>query len=152
MFLYIYLAAPGLSLPVACGIFSCIMQGLSCSRWDLIPRPGTERLPPALGAWSLSHWTIREVPIFRYWRKSYMPFPASSPMLYTFAAESDPWTSSSWEFIRNAESQASSIPTDSDSALDQDPGWSLCTWKVCMINSLFWRRVSGWVWASWQHN
>ena len=29
--------------------------------WDLaVPQPGTE--PAALGAWSLNHWTAREVP------------------------------------------------------------------------------------------
>ena len=73
-------------LPVACGIFSCIMQALSCSKWDVIVRPGTEHLPTALGAWSLSPWTTREVPIFRYWRKTCMPFylpphPCCIPLL-----------------------------------------------------------------------
>ena len=29
--------------------------------WDLVPRPGIEPGPPALGAWSLTHWTTREV-------------------------------------------------------------------------------------------
>ena len=29
--------------------------------WDLVPRPGIKPGPPALGAWSLSHWTTREV-------------------------------------------------------------------------------------------
>ena len=35
--------------------------GLSCSMWDLVPWPGIEPVPPPLGAWSLSHWTTREV-------------------------------------------------------------------------------------------
>ena len=39
----------------ACKIFSCSM-------WDLVPWPGIEPRPPALGARSLSHWTTREVP------------------------------------------------------------------------------------------
>ena len=30
--------------------------------WDLVPRPGIEPGPPALGVWSLTHWTTREVP------------------------------------------------------------------------------------------
>ena len=30
--------------------------------WDLVPWPGIEPRPPALGAWSLSHCTTREVP------------------------------------------------------------------------------------------
>ena len=34
--------------PVACGI--------------LVPQPGTEPMPPAVEAWSLNHWTAREVP------------------------------------------------------------------------------------------
>ena len=29
---------------------------------DLVPWPGTEPWPPALGVWSLSHWITREVP------------------------------------------------------------------------------------------
>ena len=45
-FLFIYLAAPG----------------LSCGMWDLVPWPGIEPGLPALGARSLSHWTAREVP------------------------------------------------------------------------------------------
>ena len=31
--------------------------------WDLVPQPGMEPGPPDLGAWSLSHWTTREVPL-----------------------------------------------------------------------------------------
>ena len=31
-------------------------------RWDLIPQPGIEPLPPALELQSLNHWTAREVP------------------------------------------------------------------------------------------
>ena len=42
-------------LIVAGGIFSCSM-------WDLVPRPGIEHGPPALGARTLSHWTTSEVP------------------------------------------------------------------------------------------
>ena len=36
--------------------------GLSCGMWDLALWPGIELGPPALRAWSPSHWTIREVP------------------------------------------------------------------------------------------
>ena len=32
--------------------------------WDLVPRPGMEPGHPALGAWSLTHWATREVPVF----------------------------------------------------------------------------------------
>ena len=34
----------------------------SCSMWDLVPFLGIKPRPPALGVWSLSHWTTREVP------------------------------------------------------------------------------------------
>ena len=64
-FLKLYLVAPGLS----CGmqeVFSCSMQTLSCGMWDLVPRPGIKPRPPALGAWSLRHWTTREVPFFSF--------------------------------------------------------------------------------------
>ena len=36
--------------------------GLSCSMWDLVPWPGIEPGPLALGAQRLSHRTTREVP------------------------------------------------------------------------------------------
>ena len=36
--------------------------GLSCSMWDLVPWPGIKPGLPALGAWSLSHWTTSEIP------------------------------------------------------------------------------------------
>ena len=50
------MAAPGLNCHVRpCGIFSCGM-------WDLVPWPGIEPGPPALGGQSLNHWTTREVP------------------------------------------------------------------------------------------
>ena len=61
LFLF-YLAAPGLSCNMQyCNFFSCGMQILSCSLGDLVPWPGIEPEPSALGIWSLSHWTAREV-------------------------------------------------------------------------------------------
>ena len=53
MYLFIYLAVPSLS---------CGTQDLSGVLWDLFPWPGIEPEPPVLGAWSLSHWTTREIP------------------------------------------------------------------------------------------
>ena len=44
---------------IACSIFD-----LSCSMWDLVPRPGIEPGSPALGVCTLSHWTNRESPGF----------------------------------------------------------------------------------------
>ena len=46
---------------VACEIFSYDM-------WDLVPWSGIEPGPPALGAWSLSHWTTREVLESSVWK------------------------------------------------------------------------------------
>ena len=34
--------------------------------WDLVLQPGTEPRPPALGTWSLSHWTTREISAQRF--------------------------------------------------------------------------------------
>ena len=42
-------------------LFGCAWS-LSCSVWDLVPWPRIEPRTPALGAWSLSHWTTRGVP------------------------------------------------------------------------------------------
>ena len=58
---FIYLAV--LVLVASCGIFN---WGV----WDLIPQPGMELGPPALGVRSLSHWTTRKVPsCFLEWKK-----------------------------------------------------------------------------------
>ena len=54
-------------LVVACRIFSFGMWTLSFGIWDLIPWPGIEPIPPVLGAWSLSHWTTREIPYYYSW-------------------------------------------------------------------------------------
>ena len=49
--------------------FSSLLSGLTFFFWlcheafrILVPQPGIEFVPPALGAWSLNHWTTREVP------------------------------------------------------------------------------------------
>ena len=44
-------------LAVARGIFSFGLWTLSCSLWDLLPRPGIKPRLLAWGAQSLSHWT-----------------------------------------------------------------------------------------------
>ena len=48
-------------------LFKCLFPyltapGLSCGIGDLVPWTGVEPRTPALGAWSLSHWTTRGVP------------------------------------------------------------------------------------------
>ena len=68
---WIFVAAYGI-LVTACGIFSCGMRTLTCSMWDLVPWPGIEPGPSALGAWSLSHWTTREVSVLSFsWEESW---------------------------------------------------------------------------------
>ena len=49
-------------LVAICEIFSFGIWSLSYGMWDLVPWPGIEPGPPALGAQSLSHWTTREAP------------------------------------------------------------------------------------------
>ena len=67
LFYLFILAALGLSMAcrifiAACGLFSCGTWTLGCGMWDLVPWPGIEPGPPALGVQSLTHWTTREVP------------------------------------------------------------------------------------------
>ena len=57
IYYFIYLFWLRQVLAVARGIFSCGMRPLSCGMWDRVPWPGIEPGPPALGAWSLTHWT-----------------------------------------------------------------------------------------------
>ena len=67
-FLFIYLAA----------------LGLSCSMWDLVPQPGVEPVPTALGVWSLSHWTPREVLFLCFLSKSSLYWPWISHFFFVF--------------------------------------------------------------------
>ena len=60
-FFFLPVAAWVIFLVAACRIFCCGMWNLSCRKWGLVPWPGIEPGPVALGTWSLSHWTTREV-------------------------------------------------------------------------------------------
>ena len=60
--LFIYLTVPSLSWGMQVFYLCCGIQTLSFGMWDLVPWPGIEPGPPALGVKSLSHWTTREVP------------------------------------------------------------------------------------------
>ena len=72
-------------LVAVCRIFSCSMQTLSWGMWDLIPRPGMEPGPPVLGAWSLSHWTTREV-----LRILFLAFSSFQRLLHSLAHDPSP--------------------------------------------------------------
>ena len=61
-------------LVAACRIFSCGMRTLTCCVWNLVPLPGIEPGPPVLGAWSLNHWTTREVPPLAFLYNSFHNF------------------------------------------------------------------------------
>ena len=45
-----------------CPVFVAAHRLFRLGMWVLVPSTGIESGPPALGAWSLSHWTIREIP------------------------------------------------------------------------------------------
>ena len=49
---------------MACKIF---IYFFSCGMWDLVLWPGIELGLPALGGWSLHHWTTREVTLYLCW-------------------------------------------------------------------------------------
>ena len=57
---FIYLTASGLRC--GAGTLNCTTWMPCCGMWDLVPWPGIEPGPPVLGAQSLNHGTIREVP------------------------------------------------------------------------------------------
>ena len=61
--IFIYLFRLRQVLVAARGIFitACGILVAACM-WDLVPWPGIKPGPPALGAWSLTHWTSREAP------------------------------------------------------------------------------------------
>ena len=50
---------------MACGLLiaACKLLVAACMQ-DLVPQPGIEPRPPALGTWSLTRWTTRGVPDF----------------------------------------------------------------------------------------
>ena len=55
------MTAPGLSCS-AHNLFAAVV-----GMWDLVPQPGIEPWLPALGAWSLSHRTTREVLMVQFY-------------------------------------------------------------------------------------
>ena len=61
-----------------------VALGLSCGMWALVPWPGIEPGPPALGVWDLSHWTTREVP-----QLSSFQWPTSQIIVALAALKSD---------------------------------------------------------------
>ena len=68
------------------------MPTLSRGMWDLLPCPGIKRGPPALGAWSLSHWTTWEVleKFIAYNQRAEFPNFSLNKCIAQIRA-SDPW-------------------------------------------------------------
>ena len=58
---------PGLSCGTQDLFLSCGVRTLSCGMRDLVPQPGVEPGPPALGAQSLTYWTTPEVPVVTFY-------------------------------------------------------------------------------------
>ena len=76
--------AGSLIFTVACGIFSYSMENFSCGMRDIVPCPGIQPEPLALGAWSGSHWTSREVPHLHIFHEACRGLcPASVSSQYT---------------------------------------------------------------------
>ena len=77
VFFNIYLAVLGLH-----GIFDlcCDVQTLRCSMCDLVPWPRIKPRPPALKAWSLSHWTTGKVKVKSFSRVWLFATPMDSSL------------------------------------------------------------------------
>ena len=58
--------------------FSCGMQALSCGMQDLVPCPGIEPRPSALGAQSFNHWTTKD----HHWSLYSSPLSASFLLIH----------------------------------------------------------------------
>ena len=70
----------------------------SCSMWDLVPWPRIKPRPPAWGALSLSHWTIREVPKIRLYSSSQgYGFSSGHVWMWELDCE-ESWTLKNWCF------------------------------------------------------
>ena len=79
--------------------------GLSFSLWGLVPWPEIKFRPAALGAWSLSHWTNREVsPWFDSWYSSTFKRPklGIKTCQFSHSAVSDRLFATPWTTARQA--------------------------------------------------
>ena len=62
----VWVAACSIFLVATSGILSWGLRTLSCSMWDQISWAGTKPRPSALGAWNLSCWISRKVPVLHF--------------------------------------------------------------------------------------
>ena len=59
--------------------FICLFWLHCVAHRSLVPRPGIEPGPAALGAWRLNHWTSREVSKLRFREGSTLAFTVEGP-------------------------------------------------------------------------
>ena len=126
------------------GIFSYNMQTRSCGLWHLVPRPGIEPRSPALGAWSLTHWTPRET-LDPCGLSSYDPPSLASPS-HTGGSPSTPWTRSHLRAFartkstsRNAGAPAKCLPPSLlsfESLLNSNLSTLLCPTAILSLQPL----------------
>ena len=61
--IYVFVCAGVLVAAPRIYIAACCVWDLHCGMWNIVSWPGIEPGFPTLGAWNLSHWTTREVPV-----------------------------------------------------------------------------------------
>ena len=81
------------------------MWTLICGMWDLVSWPDMESGSPALGEWSLSHWTTREAPEL-HWCHGWIIFQWTNILVHVVISPFiSRWTSgffSLWALMNNA--------------------------------------------------
>ena len=104
-------------LVVAQGIFSFRM-------WDLIPHPGMETGPPALGVQTFSFWTTRKSQVLALFQKFYMYYLILSPNHPTYQhhlKDGEIETRGDWV-----------VCWRSGSIQGPEPGWGPRRWPHCL--------------------
>ena len=147
------------------------MPGLSCSMWDLVPRLGIESGPPALGEWSLSHWTTRIVPVRLYFalrsdqisrsvvsnslrphesQHARPPCPSPTPGVISDSCPSSQWchpaiSSSAVPFS----SCPQSLPASESFPMSQLFAWGGQSTRVSALVSFLPKKSQGWSSSEW---
>ena len=77
----------GITHSLLCVLFFFWQSREACG--ILVPRPGIQPVPPAVEAWSLNHWTTREVPTLSNFYLIYLDFICTESWR-TFASDLPP--------------------------------------------------------------
>ena len=117
------------------GSFVVACFTLGCGMWDLVPWLGMEPGSPALGVWSLSHWTTGEVPPCNVFLLSVFP----SAMVWMFVSLS---RFPDWNLLP---------PPIGDGMMKWGPwevmrsrGWSPHWWDSCSFRITTWITLAPW--------